>query len=243
MQNHFNGSVSPLSEAEQALRSWGIEYKKQPDGTLFVPGNLDISSKGLRVLPGLSTVSVTGYFSCSDNLLTSLEGVPHTVGSGFHCSGNRLTSLEGAPQTVGGGFTCSGNRLTSLKGAPQSVTGNFYCDNDQLTSLKGAPHTIGGHFYCHHNQLTSLEHAPHTVTGDFYCDHNQLTSLEGAPKTFKNLKSDFGVFADWEAVPEELRLSPETRARQEKELQMEFSEAATVLKAPIKISSPLRLKK
>ncbi|MEK0326561.1 MAG: hypothetical protein QQN63_12750, partial [Nitrosopumilus sp.] len=46
------------------------------------------------------------YFSCSDNKLTSLEGVPKRVGSGFLCYNSNLTSLKGAPKKVGRDFYC-----------------------------------------------------------------------------------------------------------------------------------------
>jgi hypothetical protein len=201
-------SDKQLSEAEQALKSWRIEYSKQPDGSILIPGDLDISDKGLTKLPNLSYVKVVGGFYCRNNQLTSLEGAPHAVGDSFDCSTNQLTSLEGGPHTVGGGF------------------------------------------FCYSNQLTSLKHAPHTVSGDFFCSYNQLTSLEGAPQKFEMLYSDFGTFAAWDTVPEQFRLSPATKAQQEKERerqeeerQIAFSEGATVLNDSIKVSSPLRLKK
>jgi len=210
-----------VSEAEQALKSWGIEYAKQPDGSILVPGDLDISGRGLTKLPNLSSVKVVGNFSCSNNQLTSLEGAPHTVGGCFYSYSNQLTSLKHAPHNVGG---------------------NFYCCLNQLTSLEHAPHSVSGEFDCSSNHLTSLDNAPHTVSGGFFCSGNQLSSLECAPQKFEKLHSDFGEFASWDAVPEQLRLSADTKQRREKESQIAFSEGATVLNAPIKVSSPLRLK-
>jgi len=175
-------ALASLSEAEKALMEWGVPYEKKQDGTLFVPRNLNISSKGLTRLPDMSSVSISG---------------------GFSCFNNQLTSLEGAPQTVGGVFSCDDNQLTSLKGAPQTVGGVFCCSN------------------------------------------NQLTSLEGAPDTCQTLFTDFGEFSSWDAVPENLRLSPETAARikQEKQAQAETAvRNAVVLQAPVAIKSPLRFR-
>jgi hypothetical protein len=227
----LNGAAAPLSEAEQALKDWSIAYRKQPDGSLLVPGNLEISGMGLTRLPNLSSVSVGGGFSCANNQLTSLEHAPQTVGGKFWCDNNRLTSLEGAPQTVGG----------------------FSCSNNQLTSLEHAPATVGDGFSCTCNRLTSLEHAPASVGGSFRCSNNPLTSLEGAPMTFTSLKSDFGEFSSWDAVPENLRMSPETRARlEQKRLAEEAARqaaadkaihAATVLQTPIAVTGPLRFKR
>jgi len=201
MKNRFQkAATEPLSEAEEALKSWGIEYAKQPDGSILVIGDLDISGRGLTKLPNLSSVKVVGN---------------------FYCHKNKLSSLEHAPQSVGG---------------------NFYCFDNQLTSLMGAPHTVGDDFLCNKNKLSSLEHAPQSVGGDFYCFDNQLTLLEHMPQTFKTLTSDFGKFTSWDNVPQELRISPATKARQEREREIAFAEGATVLNAPIKVSSPLRLK-
>jgi hypothetical protein len=83
-----------------------------------VPGDLDISNKGLARLPDLSTVRVGGGFYCDGNRLTSLEGAPRSVTGNFSCDNNRLTSLKGAPAAVGGGFSCYNNRLASLAHTP-----------------------------------------------------------------------------------------------------------------------------
>ncbi|TAL36879.1 MAG: hypothetical protein EPN97_06090 [Alphaproteobacteria bacterium] len=125
-----------------------------------------------------------------------------------------------------GTFTCAYNKLTSLEGAPKAVLGFFSCYNNQLTSLKGAPQTVGG---------------------NFACQDNQLTNLEGAPKAFRKLYSDLGRFESWDAVPENLRISPETRAlteRAERE-RVQFEQDiqdAPVLKTPLTIGKPLRFK-
>jgi hypothetical protein len=137
MKNWFKKAV--MSEGEQALKSWGVKYKRRRDGSLYVPGNLDIAGKGLAALPDLSAV---------------------TVGGDFACQGNRLTSLKNAPQSVAGNVWCNNNQLTSLEHAPRFVGGSFGCGNNLLTSLKYAPQAIGCTFYCQGNQLTSLEHAP-----------------------------------------------------------------------------------
>ena len=242
MMQFFKRARPRLSEAEQALKKWGIEYEKMPDGTLYVPGNMDISCKKLTRLPDLSSVSVGGNFMCHSNLLTSLEGSPRSVAISVFCDNNRLTSLKGAPQSVGGTFLCAGAHLISLEGAPQSVGGNFLCYNSELTSLKGGPRTVGGDFMCDNNNLTSLEGAPASVGGAFSCTINPLTSLEYAPQVFENLCSNFGKFKSWEEVPEDLRMLPEKRARLEAErsaAEDQATEAATVLQAPMQVRRPL----
>ena len=78
-----------------------------------------------------------GYFYCSDNQLTSLEGAPSSVGGYFICTNNQLTSLEGAPSSVGGDFECSYNKLTSFEGIHKilkSMNGAFYANKNPLKS-------------------------------------------------------------------------------------------------------------
>jgi len=146
LQQPFNSTASgSAGEAEQCLKTWGIEYTRQPDGALFVPGDLDISHKGLTRLPDLSSVRVGGSFSVANNKLTSLEGAPTEVGTSFICSDNQLISLKGAPTVLGGYFACQNNPVKTLEYAPQVSTGiysNFgnYFDWDRIPeSLRGSP--------------------------------------------------------------------------------------------------------
>ena len=75
----------------------------------FIKGDVNIVNRGLTVLPNLKDVTVEGFFDCSANMISSLEGCPETVLGNFYCSDNRLTSLEGCPKEVGGNFYCSFN--------------------------------------------------------------------------------------------------------------------------------------
>jgi hypothetical protein len=228
MQDDFADAAAPLSEAEKALKSWGVEYEKQADGTILVPGNIDISWKGIPKLPDISNVKVIGNFSCTNNELTSLEGAPFYVGGDFNCANNQITSLKHAPQYAGG----------------------FGCDNNRLTTLEGGPVTVGDFgYFCSDNRLTSLHGAPETVEATLFCHNNPLTSLEGAPKKFKSLNINLDSYSSWDEVPEELKTSPETKARMAEERaaaqQKALAEAiidATVLRASVKVGAPMKFK-
>jgi hypothetical protein len=152
-------------------------YTIQSDGTVDVNGDVKMLDMDLNKIP-VKFGKVTGYFDCSRNQLTSLDGAPQSVGRDFFCADNKLTSLDGAPQLVGKGFHCSDNQLTSLVGAPQSVGSDFDCSNNQLTSLKGAPQSVLGYFHCSDNQLTSLVGAPQSVGSSFYCSNNKVKFTE-----------------------------------------------------------------
>jgi hypothetical protein len=208
----FGHSAPPVAElppVEQALRKWKIKYRKEADGSLVVPGDVNLIGKGLVELPDLSTVTVKGNFFCYNNMLTSLKGSPKSVGGFFSCMGNRLPSLEGVTQSIGKGLYCRDNWLTTLYGAPAEIGGDFDCDSNRLTSLEHAPRQKRGYFSCSNNQLTSLEHGPREVAFNFLCLRNPLESLAHAPETFKKLYSDFGEFKGSKGLPEHLRHAPE----------------------------------
>ena len=108
---------------------------KNPDGSIDVDGDVHLFNLNLKKLP-LKFNKVSGYFWCSYNQLTSLEGAPIEVGGGFYCFNNKLTSLEGGPNKVGGDFYCSYNQLTSLEGCPKEVSGWFDCSNNKVKFTK-----------------------------------------------------------------------------------------------------------
>ena len=74
-------------------------------GEVDVDGDFDCSVSRLQSFNGIKFGKVSGSFKCTRNLITSLEGCPHTVGEDFECSVNKITSLEGGPKTVGGTFS------------------------------------------------------------------------------------------------------------------------------------------
>ena len=270
-----------LSPTEEFLRDTGHVWTHRWDGMIVVMGldlgkdNMEKCGKWpLKALPDLTSVIVEGEFRCSDNELTSLKGCPKTVTGNFYCYSNKLTSLEHMPEKINGRFSCSFNplkdliggplevgetyncqscpTLRTLKGAPKIVPGDFICHEGVLESLEGGPVSVGGDMWLFKNRLRSIEHAPREVGRYFKCHFNQLIShLEGAPEKFVMIYSDLGDFANLSEIPEELRYSPETKARQEEERlraaaeQLEKdAEDATILDRPMTIrKSPLRLKR
>ena len=109
-------------------------YTINPDGSIDVEGSVYLFNMNLDKLP-LKFNKVGGYFGCSNNNLTSLEGCPKEVGDIFYCSSNKLTSLKGGPEKVYDMFYCGGNPLESLDG----YNGNYDmldCDNKDGLILK-----------------------------------------------------------------------------------------------------------
>lgn len=142
-----------------------------PDLTVDIEGNIDISNRNLVCIP-VDFRKVTGHFMCSNNKLRSLEGAPISV-NGFDCSHNNLSSLAYAPKEVRGPFLCSGNKaITSLEGCPDSVGGPFQCNDCSIKSLKGSPKNIGSFFDCSENNINSFIGAPEKVVEEFVCEYN-----------------------------------------------------------------------
>lgn len=155
----FYGGIMFLKTKEE-IKQWLDIYdiKKHiinDDLTVDVDGHVDLRYKNLTYIPIKFNI-VNGYFTCSDN---------------------RLTSLKGAPEKVGGFFDCYYNRLTSLDGAPKKVSGDFYCHNNQLTSLQGVPEKVGGIFRCSDNPLISLEGAPKNKLKQIVTDYPEFINI------------------------------------------------------------------
>ena len=126
-------------------------YQIRDDGSIDASGTINLERKlgDLKQLP-LTFNEVIRYFDCSNNNLTTLEGVPKKVGSNFWCNYNKLTSLEHSPKIVEGDFGCwENNNLTSLEGLEDTyISRDFIITNcNNLYSLKGFPRKVGG-FKC-----------------------------------------------------------------------------------------------
>jgi|GEM_PF-1840613 len=227
---------------EQLLQELKCDYWWHRDGNYyFVEGDIYLFDKRLTELPDLSRVHLKGSFYCYKNNLTSLKGSPARVYGAFDCSSNQLTTLDGAPATVSSTFNCSSNHLTTLDGAPATV-GSFNCSSNQLTTLKGGPTSVDEVYWCNNNLLTTLEGAPAAVDIVFVCSDNLLTALEGAPSRCK-IKSDFGTFKSWNDVPENLRIAPEKKQKQQQEALQTLVRDATVAQAPVAVPRRIRLHK
>lgn len=120
-----------------------IEYHINPDMTVDVNQNVNISNRRLSELP-LQFGRIEGYFTCSDNQLTSLKGSPHMVSGSFYCNHNILLDLKHSPTSVGGDYMCNSNLLTSLDGVPFMIHGSFYCGINKLVSFDSFPPRISG---------------------------------------------------------------------------------------------------
>ena len=182
------------------------KWKLNADGVVDVDGDFNCLNKGISDFKGIVFGKVGGYFDCSYNKLTSLEGCPKEVGGDFYCHYNNLTSLEDCPKEVGEGFYCSYNNLTSLEGCPKEVGEDFNCSYNNLTSLEGCPEKVNGEFDCSYNNLTSLEGSPKEVGGEFYFDYSEGASSETLKLIFSKMIEYQLLYSDvlkslWKEIP------------------------------------------
>ena len=137
------------------FRVSGVITRIDPEtGLVDVDGGIVLTRKVSR-LP-VRFENVTGWFDCSINKLTTLQGAPSHVGGVFDCGDNMLMSLAYAPVYVGRDFLCQYNKLTDLKGAPDSVGVDFNCVGNPLRSLEGAPSHVKAQFIVSYNSHLPL---------------------------------------------------------------------------------------
>ena len=70
------------------------KWKLNADGVVDVDGDFNCLNKGISDFKGIVFGKVGGYFDCSYNKLTSLEGVPKEVGEVFYLVNNEGVSSE-----------------------------------------------------------------------------------------------------------------------------------------------------
>ena len=151
-----NFTKESKEDIDTICKKFGIRnYTINEDSTIDVDGDVDLYNKRLTKIP-LKFGKVSGYFSCGDNQLKSLEGSPLSVGGGFNCYINQLKSLSGAPLSVGGYFSCSFNQLKSLEGISGRISGGIYCHNNQLRDVKGVKDGWLGEFSVYGNPVHEI---------------------------------------------------------------------------------------
>ncbi len=155
-------------------------YTINEDGTVDVNGSVSLCRIGLTKLP-LRFGKVTGYFDCSSNQLTSLEGSPYYVGGYFSCKYNRLTSLESCSKFVLYDFYCGNNQLTSLEGCPKTIYSHavFFCENNNLVDFKGFPEDFDGYVNFTNNPVNELlRNIPKDIHSKFIYWCNEYDAID-----------------------------------------------------------------
>lgn len=242
LEHLFNRKSPPAAAKTDAaaafLEARGIVFTKRADGTLFVPGDLSLASQQLTALPDLSRVEVGGSFCCDDNALETLEGAPQKVGRNFSCMGNRLITLRGAPPQVPGDFNCARNLLASLAQGPDIVGGDFHCGFNKLETLEQGPSRVAYQYVCVGNRLPNLKGIAQSIGEEINARENPLETVDGVAENFAGLFCRLGDFGSFAAVPEELRLSRESRNKEAALAAMSLPEDLKLMRAITFASRP-----
>jgi hypothetical protein len=120
-------------DQEQFLNYYVYGEWQLRNGLVDVQGDLYRPSAKISDLRGIRFGRVSGSVNFRNNSLTSLIGMPRSVGGLFTVSGNLLQNLEGGPEEVGGEYNVEKNELDSLEGAPLRVGNGFYADELEVT--------------------------------------------------------------------------------------------------------------
>ena len=107
--------------------------------TINTDGSIDVDDDVyLRELPKLPLKfnKVNGWFDCSYNELTTLEGSPIEVNGSFYCHNNELTSFEFSPKIVRGGSDRDSNNIKTFEYFPSYVKEYFNCYDNLIWEVR-----------------------------------------------------------------------------------------------------------
>ena len=121
-----------FEDINKICRKYGIiDYTINSDGSIDVDYIVYLEDKKLTKLP-IKFNKINGYFDCSSNELTSLEGSPVEVNGNFNFYHNKLTSFKYAPKIIRGYFDCRCNNIKSFEYFPSFVKDEFLCNNNPI---------------------------------------------------------------------------------------------------------------
>lgn len=124
-----------FNDIDSICKQYGIQnYTINDDGSIDVNGSVNLSNRGLTIIP-LKFNNVSGDFDINGNKLVTLEGSPQTIGRNLFSSENLLTSLKGCPSSIGDGFYCVDNKLVTLEYYPETITGDFDCYGNPIYEI------------------------------------------------------------------------------------------------------------
>lgn len=102
IKNHID-FLKKKESIKAFLDFYAVEnYEITPQG-IIVNGNVDLSSKKLKMLP-YKFKKVSGNFNIAFNNISSLNNIPEIVTGNFNCNFNNIRSFEGAPIMLSGKF-------------------------------------------------------------------------------------------------------------------------------------------
>ncbi len=194
-------------EIHDICKKYNIEvYTINPDGSIDVDGNVDITYENLLEIP-INFNNVSGDFYCQHNSLTTLKGSPKYVGGSFLCNNNELTTLEHSPIFIKNIINCSSNMLTSMIGCSKHIGSMILCDDNYLVNLDYIPKHINDDLDCSRNKITSFKSGPLCIDGRLYINDNPISIIDNS------LIVNFDIDIDNTNFDDKIKLLPQDKLR------------------------------
>jgi Leucine-rich repeat (LRR) protein len=140
--------------------------------------NLNIASKGISDLTGITDFSQLRYLDVNNNLLTSLDVSQNSFLLTLYCSNNQITSLNLGSAAGLSSVNCNTNLLNSLDVSNLYGLQNLNCSNNNLTNLNINNNPLLKYLYCGDNQLTNLNINSNSQLIYLSCVNNQISNLD-----------------------------------------------------------------
>lgn len=139
---------------------------------------INVSSRGISSLEGISSFINLIKLDCSRNNLTSIDVSQLSSLQTFHCNVNQLALIDISALPLLRTLDCSSNKLTYLDVSQSSFLELLNCSENQLTALNISQISSLQTLNCYNNQLTVLDVSQLSSLETFNCSQNQFTSLD-----------------------------------------------------------------
>jgi Leucine-rich repeat (LRR) protein len=173
--------ISVLSNIIQAVEDGKIELDNIQNLKIF---EIDLSNRGLTILPDLTIYPNLKKLNCSFNQLISLNGIPDWVEE-IDCSSNRLSQLPEVLPSQLRKFNCFLNSISELPSKLPNGLIYLNCMSNWLTKVPDdiLPSSLL-YFNCADNKLETIPLLP---DGLKYLDYsyNYLTYSPNIPTSVK----------------------------------------------------------
>ncbi len=139
---------------------------------------INVSSRGLTSLEGVSLFPALTRLYCENNQLTALDVSQNPALEILSCYYNQLTALDLSQNPALTDLCCFNNQLTALDLSQNPALTVLWCDHNQLTALDVSQNPALTKLSCYNNQLTELDLSRNPALTQLICYNNQLTALD-----------------------------------------------------------------
>jgi hypothetical protein len=151
----------PDANFEQELVTQGIDTDGLVNGQIAnvdaaAVTNLNVNSKNINDLIGISAFTSLTVLACYDNNISSLDVTSNTALTILYCGLNQMTSLDVTGITTLEELYANENNLTSINTSTNPNLKDYYCYTNQLTSINILSNPLLRELYCWGNQISGI---------------------------------------------------------------------------------------